>query len=112
MQRTRLSTLVDTAGNRITEFTNNPWRRISLSIISLFFGFFIGAAVSTIAGQRSILDVMGAALLVLFSEIISSLFYTRRFFSRIQRTIWVDLLQFFKIGVVYSLFLEAFKLGS
>lgn len=112
MQRTRLSTLFNTAENRLAQFTDNPWRRVSLSIISLFFGFFIGAAISTIAGQRSILDIVGAALVVLFTEAISSLFYTRIPFRRNQRALWLDLLNVFKVGVMYSLFLEAFKLGS
>jgi hypothetical protein len=112
MQRTRLSTLLDTTGNRINLLTDNPWRRLSLSVISLFFGFFIGAAISTIAGQRSILDVVGAAILVLFSEGVSSLFYSRGLFAASQRALWIDLLNVFKVGVMYSLFFEAFKLGS
>lgn len=112
MQRTRLSTLFNTAGNRITQFTDNPWRRISLNIISLFFGFFIGAGISTTAGQRAILDVQSAALLVLFTEVTSSLFYSRRPFRGTQRALWIELLNIFKVGVIYSLFLEAFKLGS
>lgn len=40
MQRTRLSTLVDTAGGRLEQFFTNPWRRLSLLLISLLLGIF------------------------------------------------------------------------
>lgn len=112
MQRTRLSTLLDTTGNRFAQLTDNPWRRISLGVISLFFGFFIGAAISTVAGQKGILDIVGAAILVLLSEVISHLFYRRPSVRGMQRPLWIELLNIFKIGIIYSLFLEAFKLGS
>lgn len=113
MQRTRLSTLFDTAGNRLTQLTDNPWRRILLGIMMLLLGFFVGASISTIAGQRGALDVVGSALLVLFIEVVSRLFYSRSLLLRVnQRPLWLAQLNIFKIGLMYSLFLEAFKLGS
>jgi hypothetical protein len=116
MQRTRLNRIVDVLGARIEQFLGNPWRRISLLLISLFFGVFIGQAISTTSGQNSDWDIFAAGWLVLFTEIISRLFYgnNRRSESggKIPRSLWLDLLNVFKIGVAYSLYLEAFKLGS
>lgn len=111
MQRTRLSTLLDTAGNRLTAFAGNPWRRLSLLALSLFIGFFIGASVSTAAGQRGVWDVIASIIIILITETISSLFYSR-LLGRTQLAVWLDVLNVFKIGLMYSLFLEAFKLGS
>ena len=111
MQRTRLNTLIETNGLRLTQFFRNPWRRISLSIMSFLLGFFIGMAISTTAGQDAQWDVVGAGLIVLTVELVNRLVY-RGTSSSNQRSLWWDILNFFKIGVTYSLFLEAFKLGS
>jgi hypothetical protein len=74
------------------------------------FGFFLGSAVSTTAGQKAELDIVVSAFLVLLTEITSRIFYSRNFFAR--QAIWVESLNLLKIGFIYSLFLEAFKLGS
>jgi len=110
MQNTRLNNLFDTIARRLRQWLFNPWRRLSLQIIGLLFGFFLGSAVSTTAGQTAEWDVVVAGILVLLTEITSSIFYSRNFVLR--RSLWVDSLNSLKIGLVYSLFLEAFKLGS
>ncbi|MCU0535097.1 MAG: DUF565 domain-containing protein [Hydrococcus sp. Prado102] len=107
MQRTRLNTLLDGTGARIDRFFENPWRRFSLIVISLLFGFFAGAGISTTAGQAAEWDIVVAGLILFFTEVISRFVYTRNW-----RSLFVEILNFFKIGVSYSLFLEAFKLGS
>jgi hypothetical protein len=115
MQRTRLNTLIEANGLRLTQFFRNPWRRISLSIMSFLLGFFIGMAISTTAGQDAQWDVVGAGLIVLIVELMNRLVYRGYSPSNqksSQRSLWWDILNFFKIGVTYSLFLEAFKLGS
>jgi hypothetical protein len=48
--------------------------------------------------------------LVLLTEITSRIFYSRRFLAR--QALWVETLNLLKVGFIYSLFLEAFKLGS
>jgi len=112
MQRTRLNTLLTLTGMRFSQFFSNPWRRISLVLLSLFFGFFIGAAISTTSGQDAQWDVVGAALILIFSELINRWVYSQSLGVGRQRLLVVELLNTFKIGVIYSLFLEAFKLGS
>ncbi|WP_373529872.1 DUF565 domain-containing protein [Nostoc sp.] len=110
MQNTRLNNLFDTIATRLGQWFLNPWRRLSLLIISFLFGFFLGNAVSTTAGQEGVLDIVVAAFLVLLTEITSRIFYSRSFLSK--RSLWVDSLNLLKVGFIYSLFLEAFKLGS
>lgn len=110
MQNTRLNNLFDAIAARLGQWFLNPWRRLSLLIISFLFGFFLGNAVSTTAGQEGVLDIVVAAFLVLLTEITSRIFYSRRFLSK--RSLWVDSLNLLKVGLIYSLFLEAFKLGS
>ena len=115
MQQTRLNTLFDLLGDRIERFFNNPWRRVSLVLISLLFGIFMGTAVATTAGQAAEWDVLVAALLIIFTEVISILAYRRNRQNASpgqRRRLWMDVLNAFKIGLTYSLYLEAFKLGS
>ena len=114
MQQTRLNSLISTAATQIELLFNNPWRRISLSIISILMGFFMGSAIITSAGQDAAWDVTGAGILVIFSELSSKLVYGRNNQRSVamRRSLFMDMLNLFKIGVMYSLFLEAFKLGS
>ncbi|MGF1590579.1 MAG: DUF565 domain-containing protein [Pleurocapsa sp.] len=117
MQRTRLNSLVDLIGDRLEQLFNNPWRRISLSLISLLLGFFMGSAIATTAGQRAVWDVPAAMILFLLTEFISKWVYSRRnrrgkdSLPR-RRSLYIEALNLFKIGLIYSMFLEAFKLGS
>ncbi|BAZ11106.1 hypothetical protein NIES4071_29320 [Calothrix sp. NIES-4071] len=109
MQNTRLNNLVSAITVRSRQWLSNPWRRTSVIIISFLLGIFIGTAISTSAGQRAELDIYVAALIVLAVELVSRLFYRR---PRDVDTFWIEVLNIFKIGLTYSLFIEAFKLGS
>ncbi len=110
MQNTRLNNLLDTIIKGLSQWFFNPWRRLSLILISFLFGFFLGSAVSTTAGQRAELDIVVAAFLVIFTEIFSKIFYSRMWFAR--AALCVETLNYLKVGFIYSLFLEALKLGS
>ncbi len=110
MQNTRLNNLLSTISDRLRVWFFNPWRRWSILIISWLFGFFLGSAISTTAGQTAELDVVIAAFLVLLTEVGSRIFYGRTIQER--RDLWVEALNILKVGLIYSLFLEAFKLGS
>jgi hypothetical protein len=85
-------------------------------LISFLMGIFMGTAIPTTSGQTAEWDVLSAGLLLLFTEIVNRLAYGR--IQRIsekagsKRSLLLDMLNFFKIGLTYSLYLEAFKLGS
>lgn len=117
MQNTRLTTIVNGTLTRFTRFSTNPWRQISLIIISFLSGNFFGTMIVTTAGQTAVIDVVAAFLIMVFTEIVSWFAY------RIQRpknnflgieggTFLIYLFNSLKIGITYSLFVEAFKLGS
>jgi hypothetical protein len=110
MQNTRINRLIDVLSERFRGWLSNPWRRISLLLISLLFGTFLGTAISTIAGQSADWDIIAAALLVLLTEFASWLVYGG--LRPVARSFWVEMLNALKIGVTYNLFVEAFKLGS
>lgn len=110
-------------------------------MISLLFGNFFATAISATAGQAAKLDVTVSAILVIFVEVISWIYY--RYAPRhkdpvvpvvsparlpadptAMKSVSLDLgpvrsrstlaecLNAFKLGMVYGLFVEAFKLGS
>lgn len=111
MQRTRLTTLVESFTNRLSRQLINPWRRLSLITIALLFGYFLAVAVSSVAGQVAELDIVISAILLVAVEMVNWLFY-RRGKSNAGNNLLLEVLQALKIGLTYSLFVEAFKLGS
>lgn len=113
MQNTRLSTLIDQSLTRLVIFLRNPWRRLSVLIISLLSGNFLATVISTISGQQADLDVVVAIFLLLIAEIISWLVYRgdpRP--ANVQRALALEAANGIKLGLIYGLFVEAFKLGS
>ncbi|MCL1473116.1 DUF565 domain-containing protein [Argonema antarcticum] len=111
MQNTRLNNLVDSIASQAGGWFRNPWRRLSLITIALLSGVFLGTAIPTTAGQAADWDIVGAALLVIFTELSSRIFYrTNR--QGVSRSLLIEMLNALKIGLTYSLFIEAFKLGS
>ena len=109
MQKTRLNL---TSREIVQYFSNSllgPWKRRCVGLISLLFGYFMGAILTVYFlekfGQRP--------LVVLIMVIIIEVLIRLR--SRIKRSPWplyMLTLDNVRIGTVYSVVLEAFKLGS
>ncbi|XFA74177.1 DUF565 domain-containing protein [Thermosynechococcaceae cyanobacterium Okahandja] len=110
MQQTRLNTLLDRLGRQIQAQLTNPWRRLATLTIALLFGVFSGLAISSTAGQVGYLDIVASALVAIAAEVISAIFYSDRW--QLRRTLLGEVLNAFKFGVLYGLFLVAFLLGS
>ncbi|MCY7331989.1 MAG: DUF565 domain-containing protein [Pseudanabaena sp. CAN_BIN31] len=117
MQNTRLSTIVNLSIGQLSQWSRNPWRRTSLILISLLLGFFLASVISTSTGARSELDIVVAAIALFVVELINRFVYSPRRItladgSLVPRSLATEMLNSVKLGVVYGLFLEAFKLGS
>jgi len=110
MQQTRLNRLFDRLIRALGDWLSNPWRRWSVLIISLLLGNFLGTAISTISGQTAELDIVVAAILVALAELVSRVTYGTR--PDTARSLLVQIPNALKLGLIYSLFVEAFKLGS
>jgi hypothetical protein len=110
MQQTRLNRLFDRLAEGLGDWLSNPWRRWSVLIISLLSGNFLGTAISTISGQTAELDIVVAAILVALTEFVSRVTYGSR--PNTARSLVVQIPNALKLGLTYSLFVEAFKLGS
>ncbi|MBE9130200.1 MULTISPECIES: DUF565 domain-containing protein [unclassified Coleofasciculus] len=118
MQNTRLNNLVDVILVRLAQWFANPWRRLSLIMIGLLLGVFLGTAIPTTAGQTANWDVVAAGVLIIFTETVSRIVYSRNkprgeILEKPSRLSWLtQVINALKIGLTYSMFIEAFKLGS
>ena len=118
MQNTRLNNLINLALGQLGEWFTNPWRHLSLILISLLLGVFLGTAIPTTAGQAANWDVIAAGVLLLFTEAVSRIVYgsnrrTRQSTEGLpRRSLLAETINALKIGLTYSLFVEAFKIGS
>lgn len=117
MQRTRLSLLFNDLGDQLRLWLINPWRRVSLLLIGLLGGYFFGVSIAAVSGQAAGQDNLVALFLVILAEAVSWLVYGRRWrdpemVRRIPKPLWLDCLNGVKLGAVYALAVEAFKLGS
>lgn len=117
MQNTRLSSIVNVSVVRLSQWSRNPWRRTSLILISLLFGFFLASVISTVSGAKSDQDIVVAAIMLFIVELTSRYVYSAKRVnladgSLAPRLLTTEILNSIKLGLVYGLFLEAFKLGS
>ena len=108
MQSTFLQRYFSGLIRRLEIWAANPWRRYSLFIIVFLIGFFLGGAFGMINGVLALMDPIGALITVLLLEIMVR---SRKVFNKTTKTIIVlNLLDFFRIGIIYGLFTEALKL--
>ena len=106
LQSTRLQNNVGQAIQRLDQWALNPWRRLSLLALSGLIGFLIGSAITSVAGVLGQMDPVAALLVVLGAE----LTIRRRRSSEPSLKLLQQLLDFGRIGFLYGLFLEGFKL--
>ena len=106
LQSTRLQTNVGEAIQSLDHWARNPWRRLSLQALSGLIGFLLGSAITSVAGVLGQMDPVVALLVVLGAE----LTIRRRRSSEAAMKLPQQLLDLGRIGFLYGLFLEGFKL--
>ncbi|XP_076917364.1 uncharacterized protein ycf20-like [Bidens hawaiensis] len=116
----RIKAIQDTDGGRrrlidiirlVPEISRNyfksPSRRTLFGGISLLGGFYVAQTISLSFGALGVNDVIAAVVCVLLTE-----YVTRFYYSRPKVTFPIALLNNFKMGFTYGLFIDAFKLAS
>lgn len=88
-------------------YFRKPSRRALFGGISLLGGFYVAQTISLSFGALGVNDVIAAVLCVLITE-----YVTRFYYSRPKVTFPLALLNNFKMGFTYGLFIDAFKLAS
>ncbi len=109
MQNTRFTNLLDQLLSYFSRSFSGPWNRRSIGLISILLGYYLGSNLTVYFLQR----IGQRPIVVLVMVIIIELLIRLR--SYVTKTPWplhwliIDNL---RIGSIYSVCLEAFKLGS
>ena len=107
-QETNLNLLLGKSLDRLEAWALNPWRRYSLLVIFLLIGFLFGASIGTINGVLALMDPIGAFFAVLLLEFAIRL---RRYWpSSNGYRITLNIIDSLRIGFLYGLLMEGFKL--
>ncbi len=108
IQSTALNRTLNEGLERLEFWAVNPWRRYSMLLIVLLVGFFLGSSIGAINGVLALMDPIGAFFTVLVIEIMVRL---RRNLSYQNRNLLsLSILDSGRIGFLYGLLLEGFKL--
>nr|QCI04107.1 hypothetical protein [Antithamnionella ternifolia] len=92
----------------IRQLLNDKFHGLSIRIASLLLGFYIATILSTIPAQTGDWSIISASIIITFNEILSKFLYS----DYNKSTFILNLLNSIKIGIIYGLFVDAFKLGS
>ena len=108
MQKTKFSRITYQLNNVLFGFLSDTWRSKSIGLISVLIGYFLFANFITKFISEGKNELIMVPIIIVFIEIIirikpssSSKFYY----------LWT-LVDKLRIGAVYAIILEAFKLGS
>ena len=109
LQRTRFDRLQRRIGTAVFGSFQGSWRRRSLAVLALLLGFYCGQNVTALwlerIGQRPVVVLVLVVLLELVVRLRS------RFVGDRPGLGWV-IADNLRLGLVYAVVLEAFKLGS
>ena len=92
----------------LTIWANNPWRRYSISLITVLIGYFFGSSVGMVSAVVEIMDPVAAFLSVVFIEALIVLRRNLRFEKK--KKFLVLLLDSIRLGLFYGFFTESLKL--
>ena len=108
MQKTNFSRILDQLNNILTGFFRSTWRSKSIGLISVLSGYFLFANFLTKFISEGKNELIMVPVIILIIE----------FIIRIKPSLkskFFDLWTIFdrvRIGAIYAIILEAFKLGS
>jgi hypothetical protein len=108
LQQTRFHRSIDKAWERLERWATNPWRRLSLQLIVLLSFFVIGTQAGAITGAVDALDPLMALLAVALIELAIRLRPT--LLQQDAARLRLALLDMARIGLLYGLLIEGFKL--
>jgi len=92
----------------ISIWANNPWRRYSISLVTILIGYFLGSSLGMVSAVVELMDPVGAFLSVFFIETL--IFLRRNFRFQKKKRFLVLLLDSLRLGLFYGFFTESLKL--
>ena len=89
-------------------WADNPWRRYSISLITLLIGYFFGSSLGMVSAVVELMDPVAAFLSVVFIECLIAL--RRNFRLDRKKRFLLLLLDSLRLGLFYGFFTESLKL--
>jgi len=83
-----------------------------IRLICFFGGFLLASIFDTTVAEFNEWSILGAALTVASLETISKFYYMFNLKTKDGRVKTINLLNDLKLGLIYGLIVDAFKLGS
>ena len=108
MQKTRFNIFFDSINFAFIDFLKSSWKDKALNLLSILFGYFLFANFITKFISEGKNELLMVPVIIILFEFIIRMKPLRK--SNIY-LFWM-LLDKIRIGAVYALILEAFKLGS
>ena len=107
-QRTNFQLKIVENIQTLSIWANNPWRRYSISLITLLIGYFLGSSLGMVSAVLELMDPIAAFLSVVVIEIL--IFLRRNFRFERKKRFLVLLLDSLRLGLFYGFFTESLKL--
>tara|TARA_Y100000589_G_scaffold188992_1_gene178874 strand:- start:184 stop:510 length:327 start_codon:yes stop_codon:yes gene_type:complete len=108
MQKTRFTFFYDSLNSSLLNFLKSSWKDKALNLLSILFGYFLFANFITKFISEGTNELLMIPIIIVSFEILIRIKPLRK--SNIY-FLWM-LLDKIRIGAIYALILEAFKLGS
>ena len=108
MQKTRFTVFYDSLNLVLLGFLKSSWKDKSINLLSILFGYFLFANFITKFISEGKNELLMIPVIIIIFELIIRMKPLRK--SNMY-LLWV-ILDKFRIGAVYALILEAYKLGS
>ena len=89
-------------------WAKNPWRRYSISLITLLIGYFLGSSLGMVSAVVELMDPVAAFLSVVFIETL--IFLRRNLRVDKKKKFLLLLLDSLRLGLFYGFFTESLKL--
>jgi len=107
-QKTKFQVKIVENIQTLSIWASNPWRRYSLSLITLLIGYFFGSSLGMVSAVVELMDPLAAFLSVVFIEILIIL--RRNFLYKRKKKFVLLLLDSLRLGLFYGFFTESLKL--
>lgn len=115
---TNLKIKIYQINKQLENLQNYELNLLGFQLLNVLLGFFAATALSTIPAQTGDWGIVAAAIIVTNQEIISKIIYQSKYLNKnlyYNHNVIHKFLKYcnsIKIGILYGLFVDAFKLGS
>ena len=113
---TNLQIQISIIQKALKKMLDNELNSIGIQLLNILIGFFAATALATIPTHTNDGGIVAAAIIVTNQEIISKIIYQCTDIRYSTKESFINLCLSYcnniKIGILYGLFVDAFKLGS